>query len=41
MLRRRHGETALEAARAKLAKNGARYPVDKARGSRAKYSDLR
>ena len=29
------------AARAKLAKNGARYPVDKAHGSRAKYSDLR
>ena len=28
------------AARAKLAKNDARYPVDKAHGSRAKYSEL-
>ncbi|NJD25434.1 MAG: nucleotide pyrophosphohydrolase [Betaproteobacteria bacterium] len=28
------------AAQAKLAKNAARYPVDKARGSRAKYSEL-
>lgn len=29
-----------EAARAKLAKNEAKYPVDKARGSRAKYTEL-
>ncbi|WP_428827569.1 nucleotide pyrophosphohydrolase [Azonexus sp. IMCC34842] len=28
------------AARAKLVKNAAKYPVDKARGSRAKYSEL-
>ena len=28
------------AARAKLAKNAEKYPVDKARGSRAKYSEL-
>lgn len=28
------------AARAKLVKNAGKYPVDKARGSRAKYSDL-
>lgn len=28
------------AAQAKLAKNASRYPVDKARGSRAKYSEL-
>jgi len=29
-----------EAARAKLAKNAAKYPVDKAYGSRAKYTEL-
>lgn len=29
-----------EAARAKLAKNAAKYPVDAARGSRAKYTEL-
>ncbi|KAF4533747.1 hypothetical protein B566_EDAN005797 [Ephemera danica] len=29
-----------EAARAKLAKNAAKYPADKARGSRAKYTHL-
>lgn len=29
-----------EAARAKLVKNAGKYPVDKAFGSRAKYSDL-
>lgn len=28
------------AARAKLAKNAVKYPVDKARGSRAKYTEL-
>lgn len=30
----------LAAARAKLVKNGEKYPVDKARGSRAKYTEL-
>lgn len=30
----------LAAARAKLLKNAAKYPVDKARGSRAKYTEL-
>ncbi|WP_415036137.1 nucleotide pyrophosphohydrolase [Azonexus sp.] len=30
----------LAAAQAKLVKNAAKYPVDKARGSRAKYVDL-
>ena len=30
----------LAAARAKLAKNGEKYPVAKARGSRAKYTEL-
>jgi NTP pyrophosphatase (non-canonical NTP hydrolase) len=30
----------LAAARAKLLKNGEKYPVDKARGSRAKYTEL-
>lgn len=29
-----------EAARAKLLKNAVKYPVDKARGSRAKYTEL-
>lgn len=29
-----------DAARAKLVKNAAKYPVDKARGSRAKYTEL-
>lgn len=28
------------AARAKLAKNAAKYPIEKARGSRAKYTEL-
>ena len=30
----------LAAAEAKLVKNGEKYPVDKARGSRAKYTEL-
>lgn len=30
----------LAAAQAKLLKNGEKYPVDKARGSRAKYTEL-
>lgn len=31
----------LEAARVKLLKNAAKYPVEKARGSRAKYTELK
>lgn len=36
----RAGIDLLASARAKLLKNGEKYPVDKARGSRAKYTDL-
>lgn len=34
------GINLLDAARSKLNKNAEKYPVDKARGSRAKYTDL-
>ncbi|HEX6733948.1 MAG TPA: nucleotide pyrophosphohydrolase [Azonexus sp.] len=34
------GVDLVAAARAKLAKNGEKYPVEKARGSRAKYTTL-
>lgn len=36
----RAGIDLLAAGRAKLLKNGEKYPVDKARGSRAKYTEL-
>lgn len=36
----RTGIDLLAAARSKLAKNAEKYPVDKARGSRAKYTEL-
>lgn len=40
LIAERSGFDLIEAARSKLVKNGEKYPVDKARGSRAKYTRL-